>query len=309
MKDLTNKMLNKLADSIVGKKANQQKLLAAEEKVTDVIPAQQDNQMPSCEERELIERTKYRLFQQEVNRQRNLEDILEKADAALSVDGSEQQTEQEVDGDWFKQFTNYAQDISNEDLRTLWARILANEVKRPDTYSLRTLDFLRLLSKKEAEVIRSMAQFVLYDVNDDAYILNSRTTEEFKFNEIMILMELGLLDNSSGLAINVEKRGAPTINFFLHHQGTGLFVFTEQEKLFVHIYKLTSMGKEIMALNDNVPLNINYVKDYVESAMKSDSTMTATCAPIVKWEGNNVNLDEEHAYFKLGPKNEKKEGK
>lgn len=309
MKDLTNKMLNKLADSIVGKKASQQKLLDVEEKASDNISAQQDGLMPSCEDRELIERTKYRLFQQEVNRQRNLEDILEKADAALTVDGGEQQTEQEVDGDWFKQFTNYAQDISNEDLRTLWARILANEVKRPDTYSLRTLDFLRLLSKKEAEVIRSMAQFVLYDVNDDAYILNSKTTEEFKFNEIMVLMELGLLDNSSGLAINVEKRGAPTINFFLHHHGTGLFVFTEQEKLFVHIYKLTSMGKEIMALNDNVPLNINYVKDYVESAMKSDPTMTATCAPIVKMDGNNVDLDEGHAYFKLESKFEKKEGK
>lgn len=308
MKDLTNKMLNKLADSIVGKKANQQKLLDVEETASDNIPAQQDGLMPSCEDRELIERTKYRLFQQEVNRQRNLEDILEKADAALSVDGGEQQTEQEVDGDWFKQFTNYAQDISNEDLRKLWARILANEVKRPDTYSLRTLDFLRLLSKKEAEVIRSMAQFVLYDVNDDAYILNSRTTEEFKFNEIMVLMELGLLDNSSGLAITVEKRDAPTINFFLHHHGTGLFVYTEQTKLLVRIYKLTSIGREIMALNDDVPLNVNYVKDYVENAMKGDSTMTATCAPIVKWEGNNVELDEEHAYFKLGQKTEKKEG-
>ena len=308
MKDLTNKMLNKLADSIVGKKANQQKLLALEEKTLDDIPAQQDSQMPSCEERELIERTKYRLFQQEVNRQRNLEDILEKADAALSVDSSEQHSEQEVDGDWFKQFTNYAQDITNEDLRTLWARILANEVKRPDTYSLRTLDFLRLLTKKEAEVIRSMAPFVLYDVNNEAYILNSRTTEEFKFGEIMILMELGLLDNSSGLVITVEKRDAPTINFFLHHYGTGLFVYTEQAKLLVRIYKLTSIGREIMALNDDVPLNVNYVKDYVENNMKGDSTMTATCAPIVKWEGNNVELDEEHAYFKLGQKTEKKEG-
>ena len=308
MKDLTNKILKRLAENVVGRRVNQQKMLAVEEITAENLPVLQDYQMQSSEELELIERTKYRLFQQEVNRQRNLEDILEKADAALSVDNNDQQTEQEVDGDWFKQFTNYAQDITNEDLKTLWAKILANEVKRPDTYSLRTLDFLRLLSKKEAEIIRSMAQFVLFDENDDAYILRTRTTKDLQFDRIMVLMELGLLDNSSSLAINAEKLDASTINFFLHHYGTGLFIFTEQEKLSVRIYKLTGIGKEIMALNEDVPLNVNYVKEYVESVIKSDSTMTSTCAPIVKWENNNVELDEKHAYFKIGPKLEKKEG-
>ena len=307
MKDLTNKMLSKLADCIVGRRENQQKLLGVSECVPMGIFDAQDNQLTINNEKELIERTKHRLLQQEVSRQKTLEDILEKADAALVTDTEVHSVDEEVDEGWFKQFVNYAQDITNEDLRLLWAKILANEVRRPDTYSLRTLEFLHLLSRKEAEVIRKMAQFVVFDINGEAYILKVKTTEEYKFNAIMMLMELGLLDNSSSLGITIEKSGKESINFFLHHYGTGTLIITKKENLLIHIYKLTSMGKEVFELNDDVPLNINYMRNFAEDLVKGDPTMSVTCAPIHKIVGDDVDLDEKHAYIKLGAQYQKKE--
>ncbi|MFZ4702978.1 MAG: DUF2806 domain-containing protein [Candidatus Methylumidiphilus sp.] len=41
--------------------------------------------------------------------------------------------------------------------------MLAGEVKSPGNYSIRTLEFLRGLSKEEAEIISKMAGYVIQD--------------------------------------------------------------------------------------------------------------------------------------------------
>ena len=249
---------------------------------------------------ETTERIGQRLVAQEIRRQNNIDSVVEAA--AVEMKGK-QVSDDPVSDDWTTRFFGYVQDVSEEDMQAIWAKILAREIEKPNSFSIRLLNLMSMLSRKEAEVIGNMAQFVVYSyTSQDAYILNSKKIEELKFNDIMLLMELGLLDGSSNLAITFDKNGADSINLLLTKKDTGLFVSSTQEHMFVHIYKLTSLGREIMQLVDGAELNINYVKEFAEELMKGDNTMSVLCAKITKLVDNDVELDEEHAYVKMGAK-------
>ena len=247
------------------------------------------------------ERIGHRLAAQEIRRQNNIDSVVEAT--AEELRGKEV-SEETIDVDWATRFFGIVQDVSDEEMKALWAKILAREIEKPRSFSVRTLNLVSMLSRSEAEVIGKMAQFVMYDMNErDAYILNSKTIEEVKFDEVMLLMELGLLDNSSNLAITLEKNDADVNNLLLVKSGIGLFISTEQKQLFVHVYKFTNLGREVLQLADGAELNVKYVKEYSENLIKGDKTMKVTCAPILKLVDNDVDLDEEKAFFKIGASN------
>jgi len=100
---------------------------------------------------DLLERAKKRLVYQELTKQENIEDIAEKSIKYLEQNVSDIP----VDKDWRTRFFNKAQDISNEDLQEIWAKILADEVSNPGMISLRTLDVLSNLSKADANIFQN----------------------------------------------------------------------------------------------------------------------------------------------------------
>ena len=65
-----------------------------------------------------------------------------------------------VEDDWLFAWREM-QDASPVKLQQLWGQVLAGEVKSPGSYSYRTLEFLKGLSKDEAEKISTLARFVI----------------------------------------------------------------------------------------------------------------------------------------------------
>lgn len=92
----------------------------------------------------------------ELRRQRNLESIVQGSIQYLPESVSDEQ----VDPDWTAQFFNNCQDVSNEEMQSLWSKILAGEVSKPGAYSLRTLDVVRKLRKRDAELFTEFSAFV-----------------------------------------------------------------------------------------------------------------------------------------------------
>lgn len=80
-------------------------------------------------------RTENRLNYKESERQLNIESVT--AFAAEDLKKEKQVTEEPVDEDWVTRFFNIAKDISNEEMQSLWGRILAGEIKKPKTYSFK----------------------------------------------------------------------------------------------------------------------------------------------------------------------------
>src|SRR5690554_3131042 len=93
----------------------------------------------------LDERTQSRIDFKEAKKQLNLESVT--AYAAEQLKDEPPVTDEPIDEDWKTRFFNIAEEVSNEEMQALWGRILAGEIKKPKSYSLRTLEVLRNLSK------------------------------------------------------------------------------------------------------------------------------------------------------------------
>lgn len=167
-------------------------------------------------EAETIERIQDRIVHKELRRQENIDNVTEIAAQQLSQE--ESVSDEPVDEDWTTRFFNIVEDVSDEEMQQLWGRILAGEVKRPKTYSLRTLELLKNISKREADVFTRASNFVIIswgspfifrgEENDylDKYNLN--------FEDRLLLTETGLLQSDSTITRNLLQNSTDTIRYF-----------------------------------------------------------------------------------------------
>ena len=90
---------------------------------------------------------------QEEKRQSNIMAVVQKA--ALEI-GEKEVQDHEVDHDWTARFFNDVQDVSSEEMQRLWAKILAGEVERPGSTSLKAMDILKGLDRGTATIFRTL---------------------------------------------------------------------------------------------------------------------------------------------------------
>ncbi len=168
--------------------------------------------------------------------------VIEKAQAHF-VQG-EKVSAEPVDEGWKNRFFGIIEEISDEELREIWGRVLAGEIKRPKSYSLRTLETLRNLTKEEASVVVKAAPYIIGDLclyKDSILTLQER----------LLLQEIGLmLDDGIGLEFNWEVKGKGTLSIPLDNN----FIFIlhndkeDTVKCNTEVYKLSTAGKEIFKL-------------------------------------------------------------
>ena len=101
-----------------------------------------------------------RLKFQEHKRHRNIVSVVREAAEEI---GDEEVEDHEPDHDWTARFFGYVQDVSEEDIRRLWARILAGEVRSPGNVTLRTLSILRNMSHLEAKLFTEAMRYRIDD--------------------------------------------------------------------------------------------------------------------------------------------------
>ena len=160
----------------------------------------------------LEERTQSRVDYKEAQKQLNLESVT--AYAAEQLKNEQPVTDEPIDEDWKTRFFNIAEEVSNDEMQALWGRILAGEIKKPKSYSLRTLELLRNLSKEEAECFIKFGQFAIRS-GGVSFILNfnkEKLLEEkyqLTFGERLLLEELGLLTANDLQFLLQETKGIP----------------------------------------------------------------------------------------------------
>lgn len=111
---------------------------------------------------EFVKRTERRMAFQEMMKQKNIEAVVDDAYALLE-DEDDPASDEPVDKDWMIRFFNSVQDVSNEEMQRLWAKVLAGEVKRPKSFSMRTLEILRNMSSNEAKAFNEVCKNIIYN--------------------------------------------------------------------------------------------------------------------------------------------------
>lgn len=172
-----SKPIEKLVDSISGAVGQlwapiQIKRLAKANAIASLIEKENHLELFSIEQR-----AQERINVEKIRKQKIREDISEKA---ISYIGSSVSSE-EVDKGWVLSYFDSAENIANDDLQILWAKILAGEISSPGTYSLRTLNILKSLSKEEADLFTRVARY-FWSGSDLVCILYGDNIKE-KMNE------------------------------------------------------------------------------------------------------------------------------
>ena len=199
-----------------------------------------------------------KLVLREIRGDRNVGAAVSHAEANLRNDPQEP-PERTVDEDWLYRWRDSASDVSEEELQALWGRVLAGEVKSPGTFSLRTLQFLKNLSKEEARQIEKLAPFV---VDDDFVFKGGDLLEKagISLGFLLGLQDLGIVQ------AQVLKKPWTSVSAEEFKQGliayTRVLVVTHSDpskKLALRGYRLTSLGKQVLKIGSFIPCE-SYVR-------------------------------------------------
>ena len=205
----------------------------------------------------------------------NVEEIVSKAKQQFTAD--EQVPEEPVEQDWMNRFLNIAEEISDKDMQDIWGRILAGEIKKPKSYSLRTLEVMRNMSKDEAMSLMKASTFQV--------ALDLVSTEPFA---------LGLMEQISLEDIGVVCGDELVRTFTIPTSGTISFELNRKARINVYApagikikfkgLKLTKAGQEIFTLIQKHDYDIFYTN--LSNVIKKSGATKVTINEIVTWDGN-----------------------
>lgn len=212
----------------------------------------------------LEERTKIRKEFKALKEQKNIESII--LNSAEQLSSEKTISEEPVDDDWIARFFKYAEDITNEDMQKIWGKVLAGEIKQPETFSLRTLEVLRNLTKKDADILTRAANLKISSTETDFIHINKTETNldkyNFTFKDQLHLKELGILQSNPNLHITLNKTSCDSTVYF----DTGKYLIKvckekDTSKHTIYILSFTSVGREILKLI-NATIDENYFKEF-----------------------------------------------
>lgn len=140
----------------------------------------------------------------EVRRLANLRSVTAMAEDEAENIGSEgsdsANADASVSDDWLAQWKDGAQQVSAEEMQGLWAKLLAREVNRPGTYSLRALALLRTLSPGDARSIEQLGPFT----NQFGYIVRPNSKNKYTpllYGNLLRFEEMGIVTGIHGAGI------------------------------------------------------------------------------------------------------------
>jgi hypothetical protein len=236
--------------------------LAKAEAEATIIKAQADIQIT-----DLHRRAMSRFIEEEAQRQKNIEDITNKALLELK-EGADPNA---IEDDWITNFFDKSRIVSDSEMQILWSRILAGEANVPKTFSKRTVNFLSDLDKVDAELFSKLCGFgwMMGDIiplvfNAQADIYNKQGID---FNTLIHLESIGLIQfnyNSGFRSLKLPKQVAAL------YFGKPLILEMPQDsenELGIGQVLLTKIGLELARICQSNPIDGFW--DYVNDQWKN----------------------------------------
>jgi Protein of unknown function (DUF2806) len=202
---------------------------------------------------ELQRRAINRFFFEEAKKQENIESVTAKALPELDDNASPER----IENDWITNFFDKCRLISDEDMQTLWSKVLAGEANAPGRYSKRTVNALSSLDKSDAELFKNLCSFgwflgnvvpLVFDVHDSIY-----NDAGINFNKLKHLDEIGLIsfENLTGF-----RRTKLPQKITLSYYGAQVDVaFPQPQDNFLNIGRvlLSKTGQELAPVCGSLP--------------------------------------------------------
>jgi len=227
--------------------------------VAKIINAKADIEVNEIEARALK-----RFVETETKKQKNIESIVQKSILFLPQEVS---SKEKPDEDWITDFFELSQNCSNEQIQTVWAKLLANEVDKPGSFSRKTLHVLKILSSEDANRFTDFCGHLLKIEDSISYthsliVLTDKDWYDtdkgwwITREDLLILFNLDLIfDHDVGLAKD-EK-------FLLVDRKGKNYETVPSNNLTILLWSLTKVGIELFSVI-NPPINNTYIKSSIK---------------------------------------------
>lgn len=169
----------------------------------------------------------------------------------ILLDEQKPASDEKVEDDWLHTWRENAGKVSTSELQDLWGRILAGEVKNPGSYPIRTMEFLKGLSKDEAELISKLAKYVIAGniIRDKDTFLEA---DGIPFGALLFLQEIGVVSGVEALGLSNQFKSVATDKYLkplIYNNKALIIEHTDPSKVLkLKIYQLTHVGKQVLAL-------------------------------------------------------------
>jgi hypothetical protein len=239
----------------------QMRRVARAEADAEIIKANARVKITQIERRALV-----RLVREEGKKQGNIEAITAKALPRLTMDAKPEG----IEADWIAHFFDRCRLISDEEMQSLWANILAGEANEPGKFSKQTVNLMATLDKRDAELFTRLCCFV-WGMPDLVPVIPmlatgvpGSTTNVMEFGEHMHLDSLGLIrfDNTSPFVrISDFPTGGPRLLIAAYFGKVVCIHFPEgQSQLFVGCTLLTRVGRELALICKPAPSDEHFMQ-------------------------------------------------
>ena len=222
---------------------------------------------------ELRHRAAARFANEEMTKQANMESIIEKASKYVTDDAKPE----DMEDDWIRNVLDKCRIVSDDDMKNLWARILAGEANNPGSFSRRTVNLVADLDKRNAELFWNLCRFVwtvqgrieplIFDEHHEIYNHYGIT-----FDSLAQLETLGLI-RFGGVA-GFKLMGLPQTTVALYYGRPVSLVLKKNSENDLETGKVffTEAGHQLARICDTTPDDEFF--DYVYKKWASESLVS-----------------------------------
>jgi hypothetical protein len=190
-----------------------------------------------------------------IRKEVNVAKAIMAAEADL-IEEEQAPSSRQIDTDWLFRWRDMAGAVSNQELQTLWGRVLAGEVKSPGSFSLRTLDLLKNISQEEAQAIAKLSRFAAenFVYRGDEDLLKA---EGVHYGFLLFMQQLGIVSGVEASHLTLIRKSQRVDSFETGIVSNGrVLVVTDPDpkKTFtLYVCQLTDIGRQIIRLGSFEP--------------------------------------------------------
>ena len=169
---------------------------------------------------------------------------------------------------WQARFWEHAKGIRDEEAMEQWGKLLAGEIKKPGSISLRTLDILRNLDQPIATLFTKLFPYVL---NNGIFF--NQANDIINEYSISVIETYGLIMKGKGYkALNIEH---------LSNDCYAIEFNTNGREILIPAIALTPSGLEIYKLHSQTKENSRGGVDYIHNFLKENYNIPSKKIEIV----------------------------
>jgi hypothetical protein len=181
--------------------------------------------------------------------------------------------ETEIDDDWLNSFTDFASQKSTGEIQILWGRILSGKIRRPSSFSLKSLQLLSTLDTRDANLIHELLSYAI----QGSFIYKAPMWKDI--GQFITGEDLGVLSGTGG---RLGKTFLPTVS---RMSGIPLAILFPMSGAVLHVsapvgrplpipcFNLTRFGQDLLSLSDDLVRDPEYEQEFIGFLKKNGATV------------------------------------